>query len=205
MSPDVPEVVNDNDDQPEEIEDEGVDEPIEDENETNPEVDEATVDLTDDDFGGDLFDGVEDDGVDESADSADVSDSSDEDGGEVDESPEDVLGANADAIEESINEGVARLAVVGLSDDDLEDSDMTKKGLENEFTDVFETFRLGHFGSQFIVEYVLEPSDGDIDPTWGLLGSAMMATAMVVWLRPDGTEAIGEMRDQIEDLAGGVL
>lgn len=206
MSGEVPEVV-DEDEDVDDAEAEDVDVQEETDEATPEDVDEAVVDLSDDDMGGSLFDGVEDGDTDGDVESGESGGESgggdDEDDGAV-ESAEDAMGPTADALEDSINEGVARLAVVGLEDADLEDSDMTKKGLENEFAEVFETFRLGYFGSRFVEEYVLTPQDGDVDPTWGLLGSALMATAMVVWMRPDGDEAIQKARDQIGDLAGGI-
>lgn len=84
--------------------------------------------------------------------------------------------------EDSINAGFARLAVVGLEDDEKDD-------LQDEFEDVFEAFRLGHYGSEVMQEYVVGQED-DIDPAWGLFGSLVLCTALVIYQRPDGDEII---------------
>ncbi|MFC4246479.1 hypothetical protein ACFOZ7_05640 [Natribaculum luteum] len=190
---DTEEELNDVDDRDEDLE-KSEDEPSVDD------VDEAVVDLTEDDLGGGLFDGVEDDDATES----DESGSSDGDEGEHPDSSSDPLEVDAAAIEEAINGGAARLGVFGLSEEDLADSDMTKDQLEEELRATFEAFHLGHFGSRFVEEHVLTPADGDIDPTWGLLGTSLMAAATIIYLRPDGEEKIGDLRDAIGNLAGGL-
>lgn len=174
-------------------------------------VDEATVDLDGDDLmggGGDIFDGVEGaerNGGGESDSSSDDGDEGD-DGGAADEAGfggiADGLEGNAAELEEAINEGAARLGVVGLTDDDFEDSDLTRDDLETELRETFQAFRLGYFGSRSVETYVLEPADGDVSPAWGLAGSMLMAAAMCVWLRPDGDEAIDRVREAISGIGG---
>jgi len=168
-------------------------------------VREAEVDLSDEDLGGDLFDGVE------SAASEDVDDNGEDQGDDGDESAADEadldgigdgLEGNAAELESAINEGAARLGVVGLTEDDFEDSDMTLDGLEDELRETFAAFRLGYFGSQSVEKYVLEPAEGDVSPAWGLAGSTLMAAAMVVWLRPDGDDAIERAREAVRGIGG---
>ena len=156
------------------------------------------VDLTEDDFGGGggLFTGLED------------TDSEDQDEtGPVGEKADAALGLTDEHsnIEAAINEGAARLAVVGLdpdyklgNDEDVEDSDC----LEAEFVDVFSAFRLGYFGAGFLDEYIFTEED-HIDPAWGLLGAMLCATAFTVWMRPDGDEIVADLTDAILGIGGG--
>ena len=202
----TPEVVEETDDEPgPDVEDEDVEEP-ESEEESEPEAeptpepkgepDVEEVDLTDDDLdgGGDLFTGTDDatgssDGdVEESE-----SDEDEEDGGDV----LDGLDERGEAAENAINEGMARLAVVGLEDDERED-------LLDEFEEVFKAFRLGYFGSRFLEEYVFAPEDDEVDPTWGLVGAMLCCVAFTVWMRPDGDELVGDAKEAIGNIAGGV-
>jgi hypothetical protein len=174
-------------------------------------VDEVELELSEQDLGGDLFDGVED------AQDADTDASNDVAGGEgiqadddqddVDEDEEepvaDGLEGNAEAMEDAINDGAARLACIGLQDDDLDD-DMATGDLEAEFVETFEAFRLGYYGSRVVDEYLLAPDEDEVNPAWGLAGSALMALAMAVWLRPDGAEKVRAARESIEGLADGI-
>lgn len=157
----------------------------------------AEADLSEDDFadGDGLFSGVED--ADES--DGDDADSS-SDGDDSDDQDDDVLDgldARGEALEESINEGVARLAVVNIEDDDEQDA------LETEFAETFEAFRFGYFGAAAVEEYVLVDEDDEIDPLWGFLGAAMMCSAMVVWMRPDGEELVEKTKETVGNIIGG--
>lgn len=168
-------------------------------------VSEATAELTDDDFqsgGGDLFSDVEDSETQASTDSDGEDGEASEDGDPM-EGIAGGLDGNQAAMEDAINEGAARLAVVGLGAEDFEDSSLDKDGLEEEFAETFEAFRLGYFGSQSIDKYVLTPADGDVSPAWGLAGAMLMAAAMAFWMRPDGDEKVQQMREAVEGLAGG--
>lgn len=160
------------------------------------EPDVAEVDLTEDDLGAggsDLFAG------DETSDSSSSSSSSSSDDSE-DETPDDPLGLDAaddmDAIVGAINEGAARLAVVGLEDDEKDD-------LMGEFEETFAAFRLGHFGAQAADEYILSGED-EVDPVWGLLGTAMLCAAFALWTRPDSEEQIERMKDAVGGITDGV-
>jgi hypothetical protein len=176
-------------------------------------VEEVELELEDEDLGGDLFDGVEDAQDADTDASGDVAggegiQAPDDDGGEGDEDEEpdavaDGLEGNAEAMEDAINDGAARLAVVGLQDDDLDD-DMATGDLEAEFVETFEAFRLGYYGSRVVDEYLLAPDEEEVNPAWGLAGSALMALAMAVWLRPDGAEKVRRARESIEGLADGI-
>jgi hypothetical protein len=143
----------------------------------------AEVELGEDDYGGDnLFDDVEDAESDSSGstpgESSDVMDS---------------LDAATGGLSSAMNEGAARLAVVGLDDDEKEE-------LEQEFTEVFSAFRLGHYAGRCAEEYVLADTDEEVDPAWGLLGSVLVCSAVVVWMRPDGDEQIQQLK---QALGGG--
>lgn len=165
-------------------------------------VDEATVDLTDDDMGGGLFTGVDD--SDDSDDSADGDDQDGDQDGDGDlEDIADGLDGNASAMEDAINDGMAQLGVFGLANDDFEDSSLDKDELRDEFQATFEAFRVGYFGSRVVEDYILEPADGDISPAWGLAGSVLMAAAMILWMRPDGGEKVQALRDAVGGIAGG--
>lgn len=155
---------------------------VEDESE-EPEPDVAEVDLTEEDFGGeDLFADIED---------------SDGSGTADDTETDDLLGeldARGGQLESAINDGAARLAVVGLDDSD---------DLEEEFQEVFGAFRLGFFGSQFTEEYILLADEEEIDPAWGLLGAAMCCMAVTLWMRPDGDEQLKRFQSGVSTVAGG--
>lgn len=156
------------------------------EDEADPEV--VEIEPEDDDYttGNGLFDDIED--------SSDDGDSSAEREGMGDD-PLDSLDSRGEALEDAINDGMARLAVVGLEDDEGD-------GLEDEFTEVFEAFRLGFFGTEFAQEYVFVQGDDSIDPAWGLLGSMVCCLAVVLWMRPDGDEQLGKARSAVRGIGG---
>lgn len=141
----------------------------------------SEVDLSDDEFsgGGDLFDGVEEA-------STDGSDDADSTG----------IGNKAESLESTINQGAARAAVIGLDDSVADD-------LETEFQETFEAFRLGFFGAEFAEEYVFVEDGDEIDPAWGLLGSALLCMSLVVWMRPDGDQAVDRAKSAVSNLTGG--
>ena len=151
-----------------------------------------TVEITGDDLGGsELFDGTEDYGEDESGGAGDPF-GEEGDGaspfGEADDGP-------PEALVEAINEGAARAGVVGLEDGD------EKEDLEEEFTEVFETFKLGHFGALTFEEHIKQ-TDDDIDPVWGLVGAMLICAAVVVYKRPDGDDMIHNAKDSLGNLNG---
>lgn len=135
------------------------------------------VELGSNDYGGDdLFDDVED------AEGTDDGDGEDGD-------PFDLDGATG-GLEDAINDGAARLAVLGLEGDEQTE-------LEDEFQEVFGAFRLGHFAALTTEEYVLSDREDEIDPAWGLLGSALVCGAVVMCMRPDGDEQIERMKEAV--------
>ena len=165
---------------------------------TVEEVDLSEDDLSDGSSGDDLFTGTEE------AESAVESDSSDSegDGSDEDESDGDALdalGSRGESMEEAINEGAARAAVVGLTEED------GKEELRDEFEETFKAFRLGYFGSRFVEEYVFVDEDDEVDPAWGMFGSLLISAALVVWMRPDGDEMVEKAQDAVGNLAGGDL
>jgi hypothetical protein len=161
-------------------------------------VEEAEVELSEDDFGGgELFSDVED-----ATDAEDVDDEGGDEEADADDDGDD-LDLGGGRMEESINEGAARLAVVGLTEQDFEDDDYGKDALQEELLETFETFQLGYFGARCAEKYVLEPADGDVSPAWGLLGTSVIAAAMVVWMRPDGDEAVDRVKDAVRNIGGG--
>ena len=101
----------------------------------------------------------------------------------------------AGGLETALNEGAARLAVIGLEDAD---------DLESEFQDIFAAFRLGYYGSAVAEEYVLGPEHDQIDPVWGLLGSVMICAAVTLWLRPDGDDQVERLTEVVGNVAGKV-
>jgi hypothetical protein len=204
MQPDVEEVFEDDRDESKETADH--DDPHQDddtetvdaedvEREDDPDV--AEVDLSASDLSGDgsdLFTGTDD--ADESAGSADASsDESDDETGE--DEPLDALGERGEGMESAINEGAARLSVVGLEGEEADD-------LEKEFSEVFKSFRLGYFGSRVMEEYVFTDEDEEVDPAWGLFGSVLTCAALVVWLRPDSEEIVEQTREAVANISGRV-
>lgn len=166
------------------------DQPAEERHDDQPaeEPDVAEVELREDDFdgGGGLFDDVED--ADDDPDT--------DDGDEGDGDPLDALDDRGEALEGAINEGFARLGVAGLPDDEQDD-------LEGEFTEIFEAFRMGYFGSRMVEEYVFVDDGQEVDPAWGFAGSAFCALAIILWMRPDGDEQMGRITDAVGNIAGG--
>jgi len=154
-----------------------------------PEPDVAEVELSDEDLGdgGDLFDGLE--GA-----SEDAGDSETETGNVG--TPLDALDDRGEALEDAVNDGAARLAVVGLEDNERE-------GLEDEMREVFEAFRLGYFGAEFAEEYIFVQGEDSIDPAWGFAGAAFACLGVCLWMRPDGDEQFARMKDALGGLAGG--
>lgn len=136
------------------------------------------IDPDEEDVSGGLFDGVEEAGGDDSE--------PDDVMGDVD--PDDVLGPSSDgaaALGQTINEGAARLAVIGLDDEHkIGDRENPGNCLEAEFRDVFETFRLGHFSAEVIEEHLLV-DDSDVNPVWGMAASAMACAVFALMMRPD--------------------
>jgi hypothetical protein len=111
---------------------------------------------------------------------------------------------NDDDLDEVINSGFARLAVIGLDDEFLVNGSLkSKQDLQDEFEEVFETFRLGKYGSQAAREYLFVNPE-NINPLWGFTASMVACTALVVWMRPDGDELVesvtGATGNPLEDL-----
>lgn len=99
------------------------------------------------------------------------------------------------SFEEPIVEGFARLAVVGLDDQEQDE-------LEDEFVDVFEAFQLGHYGDRVLHEYVLV-GDDDVNPIYGLAGSMLLCTVLTIYMRPDGDEIVTDAKARLMELQGG--
>lgn len=109
--------------------------------------------------------------------------------------PEAVGEPGEHSFEQPINEGTARLSVVGIEDE-------TKKtDLQDEFEEVFEAFQLGHYGNRVMHDYLLHGAE-DVNPIWGLAGSAMMCTVLVVYMRPDGDEVVSGVKERINEFGG---
>lgn len=116
--------------------------------------------------------------------------------GEVVPGEEPIEESEPHSFEDPINSGAARLAVIGMEDDE------EKADLQTEFREVFEEFQLGHYGSETMHEYVLHGQD-DVDPIWGLCGSALLCTVIVVWMRPDGDELIRNAKENAATIGRG--
>lgn len=164
-------------------EDSGGDDPFAGSDSDDLDVDLADIDVGEEaeneDSGGDPFSGSDSGGM----------------GGET-AAPDpmgDAMGGMADTadapLDQIINEGAARTAVVGITDPDQ------KEELEEEFTEVAEAFRLGHFGEQVLDEYVL--TDDEVDPIWGLTGSLLLFGAIVLHRRPDGGEVVSNASETL--------
>lgn len=174
-------------------------EPVDDGDGENPDV--AEVELTEDDLdaGEGLFSGDEE--ADTGSSSSDPEGEDEEDGSESGEDAADDLfefdeDSKSGQMADAINEGAARLAVSGLDGDEKDD-------LEDEFAEVFGSFRLGYFGAEAAEEYVFSGEE-DVDPLWGLLGTMILCAGFSLWMRPDGDEKIERMKDAIGNMADGV-
>lgn len=97
-------------------------------------------------------------------------------------------------LEESIINGAAALAVLGLEDE------AEKNALEEEFSYVFEQFDLGYWGGEFLEEYVFVSPENDTDPAFVLMGQLIAATALVLFRRPDGKDQVMKLKDRIKEI-----
>jgi len=156
-------------------------------------VETVEIEPSEDELSGGLFDGVDD--ADKASDAEATETGKTGDSGE---SGTTTAGPSVggDALAEVINEGAARLAVVGLSAEDFE-NDGSPGELEDEFCEVFTAFRLGYFGQEAVEKHVLAPSEGEIEPVWGLLGSSALAAAVALSMRPDGSEQLSDMAETL--------
>jgi len=174
-----------------EIEDDPLEGPTGDESsdDGDDEVETVEIEPSEEELDSGLFDGVDD------ADEQSGAESPQSDGSG--ETTETTTGPSVggDALADVINEGAARLAVVGLSEEDFEEGSPGE--LEEELCEVFGAFRLGYFGQEAVEKHVLAPSEGEIEPVWGLLGSAALAAAVALSMRPDGSEQLGEMAETL--------
>lgn len=162
-------------------------EPATDDRDLDPDdVDVAEADISDDDLDGGLFSGTED------AEGGDEDDESDDEPPEFDDYDESQESAPSmgqpasETLENALNEGAARAAVVGLDDDE-------QANLEEEMAEVFESFRLGYFGAQAAETHILSESE-DIDPFWGFVGAALVSGAFALHMRPDSEEQLSNIR-----------
>ncbi|WP_049970561.1 hypothetical protein [Haladaptatus cibarius] len=156
----------------------------------DPTIEEVEVGDGDFGFAGDDRDEADNaDTESESSDSTTSSPASESDG------PLSVDGDKAEGIETAVNEGYARMLVVGLEDGD------EKEKLEKEFAETFAAFRLGACASRFADEYIFTPGE-DVDPAWALLGTVAISTAFATWMRPDGDEQVKKLTSAISGLLG---
>lgn len=158
---------------------------------------EAVVDDSDIDSG--LFSGVEDSAADAPADEPerDPSEFVDESvlpGGDEGESGPDAPSLGDSEVASAINEGAARMAVVGLEDEEKEE-------LEAEFEEIFEAFRLGYFGGEVADEYLMVDGE-DVDPIWGFATSMMACAVFAVYMRPDSDEQLEKIADAVGGIGG---
>lgn len=173
----------------------GDDEPVEEPTES---VENEAPDDSGDDIGGEEV--LADVGVDSDIDTSPFGDSpnASDEPGEGSDTPEgdDTLDEDGDldmeggGLAQSINDGSARLAVIGLEDED------EKERLQEEFQEVFKEFKLGYYAEETLQEYVLT-QDEDVPPVWGLIGAMVMCTTMVIIRRPDGDEVLDSIKERI--------
>ena len=157
---------------------------------------EAVVEEDDFDDGG-LFSGVEDSthDTDEPADEG-VEDAFEDAGMGAEEAPE--MGQPdlaSSGVATTINEGAARLAVVGLEEPE-------KSDLEEEFTEVFEAFGLGKNGARFADEYLMIEGE-EVDPAWALASTAMTCALFALYMRPDRDEQMDKIASAVGGIGGG--
>jgi hypothetical protein len=143
-----------------------------------------------------FFDDVEEDAGNADA-SESIFDGVDEGESESDDTP-DPAETKTSGLAQDINNGVARLSVVGLEDEWMapDGSEKSKSDLEDEFREVFETARLGHYGEKVIDEYLMVDAE-DIHPVWGLCGALLICAAVVVYRRPDGDQLIENTKNKL--------
>jgi len=103
-------------------------------------------------------------------------------------------GLGSSDLEQAIVDGAARLAVVGLEEDE-------KEGLEEEFAGVFSTFRLGDYGAQCVTRYVLA-GDGEVHPVMGLAGTSFACLAFALYMRPDSDEQLERLQNAVDGIGG---
>lgn len=195
----------DEDSESEDLEEEKAEQPIEEPVAVDPE-DIETIELDDSDLiDGGFFTGTEsgqEDGFDPDFDSREQPATEEGIGKKADKA----LGLDDETsnVETFINEGAARLAVVGLDREyklDKDEEIAESECLEAEFYEVFETFRLGHFGAGFLDTYIFV-DDEPVDPAWGLLGAVLCGCAFTIWMRPDGDEIIDDAKDALSEIGG---
>lgn len=127
-------------------------------------VGEADLGLDDDNGLVDGFDGFE--GEDTSSDSDDTTSSGSSTGG-----PE---------ISSAIEEGMAEVAVVGLTGRD-------RKRVRSEMQAIASQFKLGYFGEKCVQKY-LKKDLSEIPPEYGLAASMVAFLAVAMYKRPDGKQ-----------------
>ena len=143
-----------------------------------------------------FFDDVEEDTGNAEA-SESIFDGVDEGESESNDTP-DPAETKTTGLAQDINNGVARLSVVGLEDEWMapDGTEKSKSDLEDEFREVFETARLGHYGEKVIDEYLMVDAE-DIHPVWGLCGALLICAAVVVYRRPDGDQLIENTKNKL--------
>jgi len=161
---------------------------INDPDETNDEeLDIATANITEDEIEGDTkfgFDGEED-----ASDEVEEDDEEDGSGGAVD--------AGGD-MASSINSGVASLGVIGIEDEE------TQESLRDDFERTAEDFRLGYYAEECVQEYFLSDDVDDISPVWGLVFASLVCAAVFALQRPDTEELGGKVSDAIDGIGEGL-
>ncbi|MBZ6496013.1 acyl-CoA dehydrogenase [Natrinema longum] len=154
------------------------------------------VDLSDDD----LFAGVDDIDDDDGESESESDSESEATAGSMSEDVDSIgqfTGDNPTAqLQSHIEDGAAKLAVLGLEDDD-------QAALEDDLRDVFSAFRLGYYGAEFANEYIFVDGDGEVDPAWALLGSSLACAAVAVMMRPDSDDQIARLKDAVNFNGGG--
>lgn len=143
--------------------------------------------------GGSLFSGVEESERTE-GEPDDPDEFTDDDvlpGGDDGPAPVETPNLSESEVATAINQGAARLAVVGLEDED-------KERLEGEFEEVFEAFRLGYFGGEVADEYLMV--NDEVDPIWGFAAAMMSCAIFAMYMRPDSDEQM----EKIAGVVGGI-
>lgn len=168
-----------------------------------PDDEDIDIDLADTDVGEDVGDGPFDgeDGRGGGANANDAGAGGSEYGGGAAGAAA-AMGQAGESLADTINEGCARAAVIGLDDEFEHNGSLkTKNDLEAEFKETFETFKLGKYGAEAAEEY-LDVAGGEVDPLWGFTASLLICAVLVVQMRPDSDELTQKARATLSNIGG---
>jgi hypothetical protein len=125
-------------------------------------------------------------------------------GFDADDSGESGFDPTDGTLPSTLNEGAAKLAVLGLPEEfEHHGETKTKDELQDEFEEVFETFKLGDFGAEVADEYLFVEDDG-VDPLVAFTLSLALCTIIVGMSRPDSDELVGKAKRRFSGMSGSI-